>query len=236
MIVIGQIYNNIEVIGDTGKRTKDRNIVVSAKCYCGKVFDTDLSSLRRNRVKSCGCSRIKNLIGLRFNRIIVIDITNNRDKYNNSVVWMCQCDCGKLFQLSTAQLKHPDRVSCGCYKDNIIAACKRRGGPNHHKYNHLLTDSDRVRRRGRQSTETYEFKKHVFCRDNYTCQVCSKRGGDLNAHHLNGYHWYKVGRNDINNGVTLCCNCHNGFHAKYGYTYNTISQYKEYLNEQSFLR
>lgn len=48
----------------------------------------------------------------------------------------------------------------------------------------------------------------VFERDNYTCLLCGKRGGDLEPHHI-------IPRRDdiskiyqIENGATLCKSCH----------------------------
>ena len=222
--------SNIEVLLDTGKRTKDRNKIVLAKCHCGIEFETNLSSLRRCRVRSCGCSRVKNIVGETFGLLKVISKTNDRSEYNGSVIWNCECRCGNKLELSTAALNHPDRVSCGCFKDNIIAAQKAKAGKNHHWYNHNLKDEDRV---FRKSDEQYTFAKNVFIRDNFTCKVCCKIGGDLEAHHLNGYHWYIIGRNDVSNGVTLCKQCHKDFHSKYSLKLNTKEQFIQYMESKN---
>lgn len=66
------------------------------------------------------------------------------------------------------------------------------------------------------------WRKDVFERDNYTCQICGKRGHRLNAHHIitlscllkkyritNVKKAYKCKQLfDINNGRTLCEECH----------------------------
>jgi len=227
---VGFKINGIEVILETNKRTKDRNIIVLAKCHCGNEFETDFSSLKRNRVLSCGCSRIKNIIGQKFEKLEVIELTNKRSKSNGSMIWKCKCVCGKVIELSTAELKHPDRRSCGCFKENIITAMKKRSGANHHWYNKNLTEDDR--KNTRKSEETYEFSKKVFERDDYTCRKCLKRGGELNAHHMNGWHWAVSERSDINNGITLCEKCHTTFHEIYGYKFNTRKQAIEFIGEK----
>lgn len=71
----------------------------------------------------------------------------------------------------------------------------------------------------------------VFSRDDYTCQVCGERGGDLEAHHLESYADNKKARLDPENGVTLCKKCHREFHKTNGYGHNTKSQYEEWNRE-----
>lgn len=108
-----------------------------------------------------------------------------------------------------------------CYKENNF-------GENHHNWNPNLTDEDRNDKR--LYFDYMVWRIEVYKRDNYTCQCCGdNRGGNINAHHLDGYHWCKEKRTDINNGKTLCDNCHIDFHKKYGYKNNTKEQYKEWL-------
>lgn len=71
----------------------------------------------------------------------------------------------------------------------------------------------------------------VFSRDDYTCQVCGERGGDLEAHHLESYAENVEARLDPENGVTLCVSCHRAFHKAKGFGGNTRSQYEEWKRE-----
>lgn len=52
------------------------------------------------------------------------------------------------------------------------------------------------------------WRKGVFERDNFTCQICGKRGGTLNADHIKSWAFYPELRYDPNNGRTLCLKCH----------------------------
>jgi 5-methylcytosine-specific restriction endonuclease McrA len=60
----------------------------------------------------------------------------------------------------------------------------------------------------RQSKEYYHWRKQVFKRDNYTCVFCNEKGGRLNADHIKSFAIYPDLRLDINNGRTLCVECH----------------------------
>ena len=48
----------------------------------------------------------------------------------------------------------------------------------------------------------------VFIRDNFTCLNCGKVGGYLEAHHIKSWAKYPKLRYAINNGATLCRDCH----------------------------
>lgn len=72
----------------------------------------------------------------------------------------------------------------------------------------------------RNENKTNEYKKirksfiykkwrtSVFERDNYTCVMCNKKGGYLNADHILPFALYPEKRLDVNNGRTLCLDCH----------------------------
>ena len=60
----------------------------------------------------------------------------------------------------------------------------------------------------RASARFQEWRQAVFERDNWTCQDCRKRGGDLEAHHIRTFSEYPELRFDISNGRTLCLECH----------------------------
>ena len=53
-----------------------------------------------------------------------------------------------------------------------------------------------------------EWRKKIYERDNYTCRKCGKRGYRLQAHHIKPYKSNLELRYDVNNGLTLCIDCH----------------------------
>jgi hypothetical protein len=66
----------------------------------------------------------------------------------------------------------------------------------------------------RSSPEYTQWRTKVFERDNYTCQKCGQRGGNLNAHHIKSYAKHKKLRTVVDNGITLCEVCHKKQHSK----------------------
>jgi 5-methylcytosine-specific restriction endonuclease McrA len=71
-----------------------------------------------------------------------------------------------------------------------------------------------AKRNRKDTTADYKFwRMAVFSRDDYTCQYCLERGGKLNAHHIKSYKLYPELRVDVNNGLTLCSECHRNLHG-----------------------
>lgn len=60
----------------------------------------------------------------------------------------------------------------------------------------------------RRTNEYKKWREDVYKRDNYTCQSCGIRGGKLAADHIKPFALYPELRTVLNNGRTLCINCH----------------------------
>ena len=63
-------------------------------------------------------SKIKDLTGMKFNKLTVIGIASR-----NPLYWECKCDCGNTTKVRTANLKRGMVKSCGCLQ--------HRGNPTH---------------------------------------------------------------------------------------------------------
>lgn len=83
----------------------------------------------------------------------------------------------------------------------------------------------------RHHIKARQFSSDCFQRDNYTCQDCGIRGGKLCCHHIKHFSWIIEEYNiktpeqavdceelwNVNNGITLCVDCHIFKHKQDGY-------------------
>lgn len=68
----------------------------------------------------------------------------------------------------------------------------------------IITPKDKLERRRFRN----EIQKQILKRDNYTCQLCHKRGGILHVDHIQSWAEYVELRFCIDNCRTLCMKCH----------------------------
>ena len=97
--------------------------------------------------------------------------------------------------------KHKIKISLGL-KGNRSSLGRIGKNANHWKGG--LSSEDYLERRKFQKTT----QKLVFERDNYTCQLCEQKGGDLQVDHIQSWKEYVKLRFSMDNCRTLCSNCH----------------------------
>lgn len=65
----------------------------------------------------------------------------------------------------------------------------------------------------RGSLENKKWSRSVLERDKFECQSCGIIGGKLNAHHIKPFAIFPALRFAIDNGITLCIDCHHEIHT-----------------------
>lgn len=80
-------------------------------------------------------------------------------------------------------------------------------------YRAAIANPDRPEQTKERFTREYkEWKRAVLERDNFTCQKCGATGAGLAAHHNKSFKDNPELRIDLDNGITLCRNCHYEIH------------------------
>lgn len=88
-------------------------------------------------------------------------------------------------------------------KDKLHHFIGRKGSLNHN-WKGGITSVDRLERIKFRK----QIQKQVFERDNYTCQICSQQGIDLQVDHIQPWAEYIELRFEMTNCRTLCAKCH----------------------------
>lgn len=109
----------------------------------------------------------------------------------------------------------PKCTDCGCELANIKALrcfpCYSKQATGE-KAAHWLGGITPEKTKIRNSRQMIEWRKTIFERDDFTCQICKARGGHLHAHHIVPFAVNESLRFEISNGQTLCKECHKMVH------------------------
>lgn len=158
--------------------------------------------------------------------------------------------CRECYHKSEAGQKHHQKISaqqkakkklrycvdCGVeiYRQSTrCMKCKSKGEHN----SRWDGGKSSLKKRIISSFEYRQWRSDVFTRDNFTCSECGVRGVRLHAHHIMRFSEIVKNNNvqtlddaincnelwNINNGITMCVDCHNKLHKEKGYFYGEHS-------------
>lgn len=112
----GTKIGKLLIIEDTGKR-KNTSPVWKCICDCGNECEYSTKELlHQNRIECDKCTG-KDISGMRSGKLIALFPTEER--WHNSVIWMCQCDCGNKYKVAQKLFKAGEVKSCGCLNKEI---------------------------------------------------------------------------------------------------------------------
>ncbi len=84
------------------------------KCQCGNKKKISGYNLKNGGTKSCGCSRIHDITGMKFNMLTAIKRVGKNE--NGGWNWEFKCDCGGKTITKGDRVKSGSTMSCGCLK------------------------------------------------------------------------------------------------------------------------
>lgn len=136
------------------------------------------------------------------------------------------CDCGNETEANNYNVKTGKTNSCGCIRsENMKVIGINPVGEEHWNWKGGVTGE---RYSAMSQKEYKDWRTSVFERDGYTCAKCGQVGYNLQAHHVKSYARNPELRLDVDNGITLCDECHKKFHSINGHDTNE-KQLNEFL-------
>ena len=124
-------------------------------------------------------------------------VSPNRGKHLKSPMEGKKHKPETLEKMRQARLKNPNRYWLGKKQPRF------QGENNPNWKGGITPENDKIHK----SNEYREWRRQVFFRDRFTCRVCLSKGY-VQANHICPFRSHKELRHDINNGITLCIECH----------------------------
>jgi len=206
----------------------NNNKPMKYQCSCGNVGYITYNQLQFRKSNYClNCKPIWN----KKNIEEVYDFFKKndcelleKDFINTHTKMKYRCSCGNISYITFHDFKSGHRcMNCGS---------KERSGDKNGKWNPEMTNDERKEaQEWIRGNEHKIWVKTIFQRDKYICQTCNTHKNRLNAHHILNWRTHKELRTIVDNGITMCKDCHKEFHMKYGKINNNAEQIKEFKFE-----
>jgi hypothetical protein len=127
--------------------------------------------------------------------------------------------CGQLFKAIKAyhcegqiELNALIKIAFSPFKNQFMRdEIRSRIGEHHWNWKGGITPENKSLR---SSTKYKQWRTSVFTRDEFTCRRCGVVGAELNAHHDKAWATHPELRFAIENGITLCKECHIEVHRE----------------------
>lgn len=110
----GDIQNQCKLISRDYKDNSG-NWYCTFQCLkCGKVFQYKLKKVFNENIKKCDCSKFQDsLIGQKKGVLTIIkEAPKHLDDRN--LYWICKCECGNEFEISTTNFNRREHKQCNC--------------------------------------------------------------------------------------------------------------------------
>ncbi len=206
--IVGKKFGKLTVVRILPHK-KYGQYVLECVCECGLIRNVLAGNLKKGHTISCGrCSKIKNITGQTFGRLIVIRFSHIA---HENAYWICKCSCGTEKSICGASLRNGATVSCGCYgREQRIKGCTKHGQSYTKDYERAEVRKRREMRRKIDTLWTTEME-HLLRKVFDRCAVCGKTqqehlytwGTSLHVDHVNPLN---LGNTLVPGNATVLCN------------------------------
>lgn len=159
------------------------------RCDCGTERVVKAKGLKSGKSGSCGCAKLLDIVGKRFNKLVVmreVEPKLNKNGYKDRQ-FECQCDCGNVMIANGSSVASGNTKSCGCLSLTRFQNLITKHGMRHTRlYRIWLGMKSRCYIRSVGSYENYGGRGIVVCEewhDNFQafCDWAMANGYDENA-------------------------------------------------------
>lgn len=234
--LLGQRFGRLTVIKDSGKRYRKKEVIWLCQCDCGNLTEVRGYYLRSGHTQSCGClhREITSKIGKSKKGKKLSEETRKKiseslkgkklsEEHRQKISKALQgkkrpyiSEIRKGMKFSKETRKRISKAQIG-KKMSIETRMKMSESHKGEKSSFWKGGIDRKVYKHYNNLNYRLWRDKVFERDDYTCQICKAKSGNgksifLHPHHIKSYTHYPELRFDIDNGLTLCIDCHKNLH------------------------
>lgn len=207
-----KLWNNGNPVWNKGKRMKPATEATCGECGCKiEVTCNKLRCrLKKGGVTYCSpeCRKVgkarkisKSLMGHKYHPVTEAGQARRSAANRGRIPW----NKGKKHSEATKEKQRIGWLNSESSRAHLRRIQTQYSGANSPHWKGGVTPKHRALR---SSLEAKLWRKTVMERDNYTCQMCGKRGGNLHADHIKPFAAFPDLRFDPENGRTLCVACH----------------------------
>ena len=235
---------------------------IKVQCdYCGEIYELqyDTWTHRNNKESDCcgnpNCTSLKakNVLKEKYGTENIRKIKGVNEKIKQTNLQRYGCDnpfgnkdiqdkikettikkYGCVHNSQNKEISKRKSIKCKDYYKKHPEKIKiKEQSPN------WIGDAD-YKRSKRATFEYNQWRSNVYKRDNYTCQCCGMHRTKssqppLNAHHIINFAQNESLQTNVDNGITLCKNCHHLFHSVYGKKNNNFAQIIEFIKNYNII-
>ena len=165
-------------------------------CYCGNTTIVGARHLISGGIRSCGCFQKekiskrcrKDMLGLRFGRLTVIEEAEPRIKSDGIHVirWRCLCDCGNHVIVDGSLLRSGNTKSCGCLQREAASLSATTHGQSKTRLYRIWTGmKNRCNNKRDIDYERYGGRGIFVCKEWMSDFLCFKEWAENSGYHDN---------------------------------------------------